>query len=199
MALNVGDHFKQRWLEAPQAVRHVYLDELQSVSELLTHDTELSVWQQQQAQLLAQREEQIKRAYDERKAEILAEKARIAEQRRQQRQAALEQRLAQKRTEQQEIEAALMQDETIQRQRQTLLLQDYAIWLSEQAAPHAVKFDTTKFGQPSSIHDDLRIRLELEADYYIEQQLNQLRAQLKAAAREEIEVIVHAQSTHPAE
>lgn len=189
MALNVGPQFRQRWLNAPEAVRQVYIDELQMICKLLAHDTDLTQWQQQHTILQQRNDTLIAQAYAVRKQQLLAEQAHRAELRRQARQAELEQRLAHQRAEARAVEQALLQDEEAQFAHQNRYLQQYAEQLLSQPVPHAVRFDTA-VGQPISLHADLRTRLELEADYYIEQTLQQLRNQLKAAAREEIEIIL---------
>ena len=188
MALHVGDYFKQRWLEAPHAVRQVYIDELHMVSQLLADDTDVKHWQQQYAIAQQRNQHVIANAYETRKQQILAEQAYRAEQRKRARQAELEQRLEMQRAEQRDIEAAFWHDEYLQQQRQTEYLQQYADVLKQQPVPHAERFDT-RLGE-IVLHEDLKTRLEMEAEYYIEQTLQQLRLQLQAAAKEEIEMII---------
>lgn len=188
MALHVGDHFKQRWLAAPQAVRQVYTDELQMVSQLLADGTDVKHWQQQYAIAQQHHQHVIAHAYDTLKQQILAEQAYRAEQRKRARQAELEQRLEMQRAEQRDIDAAFAHDEYQQQQRYTEFLQQYALELQQQPAPHAERFDT-RLGE-IGLHEDLKTRLEMEAEYYIEQTLQQLRLQLQAAAKEEIEMIM---------
>ena len=44
VALNVGQDFKQRWLEAPEAVRQAYLDDLHRIFDILKPEVQLQAW-----------------------------------------------------------------------------------------------------------------------------------------------------------
>ncbi|KAA8733154.1 hypothetical protein F4V57_07955 [Acinetobacter qingfengensis] len=234
MALNIGDNFKQRWLATPEAIRHSYCDELRHICALLEPETQLQKWQYQEA-VLQQRQRQItEQAYQQLKKQILAEQARLAEERKRQRQAELEQILAEKRAEQQAELLKLEQQEQLKLKEQDAYLKQLAQELQQQSLAinqqPIAKFDVNQVKQfnvvseqstgkylattihdcnnsqiataiaatdlspsTSSLNDDLKIRLELEAEYYIEQTLLHLREKLQAAAREEIEIILATQ------
>ena len=207
MALNVGEHFKQRWLATPEAVRQAFCDELNHICELLEPDIQIQKWQYQDALLQQKHRHIIERAYEKLKQDIIAEQARQAEQRKRQRQAELEQALAAKRAEE---EARLAELEALEQQKQleqNTYLQEFAQELQQQAIQQShtsiARFDVSQarqFNQNSSMttqpaqfspqNEDLKTRLEIEAEYYIEQTLQQLREKLQAAAREEIELIL---------
>ena len=71
MALNVGQDFKKRWLDAPEAVRVTLLDELTRISDLLKPETDIHQWldHDQRAMQIAQLN--IEKAYADLKAESL--------------------------------------------------------------------------------------------------------------------------------
>ncbi|MCH4247851.1 MAG: hypothetical protein LKF82_08440 [Acinetobacter populi] len=213
MALNVGENFKQRWLATPESVRQTYCDELKFICALLEPDTQIAKWQHQEVLLQQRNRHRIDQAYSQLKQEILAEQARLAEERKRQRQAALEQALADKRAQQQAEIAAIEAQDRLKEQQQTEYLQQFAKDLQQQVmhqtAVQIARFDVTQVKQfnhndqnsstpvdkfsSSPQADDLKTRLELEAEYYIEQTLQQLREKLKAAAQEEIEIILQQQ------
>ncbi|HFF5282023.1 TPA: hypothetical protein ACGDON_002168, partial [Acinetobacter baumannii] len=90
VALNVGQDFKKRWLNAPEAVRHAYQQDLARICDLLEPQTPIQLWvlNDEKAQLESQ--QNIEKAYADLKAELI-EQARIR------RQLALEKALADKR------------------------------------------------------------------------------------------------------
>ncbi|TXJ07384.1 MAG: hypothetical protein E6Q25_07800 [Acinetobacter sp.] len=210
MALNVGEHFRQRWLATPETVRQTYCDELKFICTLLEPDTHIMQWQQQEILLQQRHRQMCDRAYHLLKQDILAEQARLAEERKRQRQAELEHALAEKRAAQQAQLDAQEQQEQLKQQQQTELLQQLAQDLQQQTLQQAqqdiARFDVSQAKQfnhhaqsqneivdnlsASPQVEDLKIRLELEAEYYIEQTLQQLRAKLHAAAQEEIALIL---------
>lgn len=207
MALNVGENFTQRWLAAPEAVRQTFSDELNHICELLDSNEHITKWQYQDAVLQQKNKKIIERAYAELKQQILAEQARLAEERKRQRQAALEQALAEKRALEAKQVAELEAQEQQQAQYQDAYLQQLAQELHQQSTSSNLdslrKFNTQDVKQfnsiqhheapPTAEHQDLRTRLELEAEFYIEQTLQQLKTKLQAAAQEEIELILSQQ------
>ena len=56
MALNVGQDFKKRWLNTPEAVRQTYQEDLARICDLLLPHTFTQTWlhQEQQAQQLSE-------------------------------------------------------------------------------------------------------------------------------------------------
>lgn len=218
MALNVGEHFKQRWLTIPEPVRQTYQDELQLICTLLEPDTQIQKWLPQEM-LLQQRNRQItEHSYALLKQDILAEQARQAEQRKRERQLALEEKIAQQRADAAALLAAQETEERLKEQQQTVYLQKLAQQMqqdSEQQTYNKIaKFDVSKAKSFSVLSSqastssnpiieptdrtelqDLRVRLELEVEYYIEQTLQQLKLKLQAAAQEEIELLMSQQNT----
>ena len=198
MTLNVGQDFKKRWLSAPDAVRQAFLDDLTRVTDLLQPESNLQAWldNDQRAQQVAQLK--VEQAYAD-------EKARLIEAARVRRQLALEKSLAQKRAQQQAYNQQLLQDEQQQFIQQTEVLhalnqqiavetEAYAERYTENPALPSMDFSGTQFlVSDQEIHselDSVRLRLELEAETHIEQAVNAFRAQLQAAAEEEIAYIL---------
>ena len=208
MALNVGENFTQRWLAAPEAVRQTFCDELNHICDLLDSTEHISKWQYQDAVLQQKNKKVIERAYAELEQQILAEQARLAEERKRQRQAELEQALAEKRALEAKQVAELEAEEQQQAQHQDAYLQQLAQELHQQSTSSNLdslrKFNTQDVKQfnsiqhheapPTAEHQDLRTRLELEAEFYIEQTLQQLKTKLQAAAQEEIALIMAQQN-----
>lgn len=208
MALNVGENFTQRWLAAPEAVRQTFSDELNHICELLDSNEHITKWQYQDAVLQQKNKKVIERAYAELKQQILEEQARLAEERKRQRQAELEQALAEKRALEAKQVAELEAQEQQQAQHQDAYLQQLAQELHQQSNTSNLdslrKFNTQNVKQfnsienhntsPTAAHQDLRTRLELEAEFYIEQTLQQLKTKLQAASQEEIAMIMAQQN-----
>ena len=208
MALNVGENFTQRWLATPEAVRQTFCDELNHICDLLDSTEHISKWQYQDAVLQQKNKKVIERAYAELEQQILAEQARLAEERKRQRQAELEHALAEKRALEAKQVAELEAQEQQQAQHQDAYLQQLAQELHQQSTSSNLdslrKFNTQDVKQfnsiqhhdapPTAEHQDLRTRLELEAEFYIEQTLQQLKTKLQAAAQEEIAMIMAQQN-----
>ena len=199
MALNVGQDFKKRWLNAPEAVRHAYQQDLARICDLLEPQTPIQLWvlNDEKAQLESQ--QKIEQAYADLKAELI-EQARIR------RQLALEKALADKRASEAAYAAALQADEIRKFNEQTETLQTLRSHLEQEVAEQTARYqknpETPAVNYSAdvklSITDDqilselesLRIRLELEAENLIEESVTAFRAKLHAAAQEEIEYIL---------
>ena len=108
VALNVGQDFKKRWLNSPEAVRHAYQQDLARICDLLEPQTPIQLWvlNDEKAQLESQ--QNIEQAYADLKAELI-EQARIR------RQLALEKSLADKRAMEAAYAAELQADEVRKR------------------------------------------------------------------------------------
>ena len=198
MALDVGADFEKRWLNAPQAVRQTYIDDLSRICELFATDVRLENWLSYNKQAQRQSYERIKNAYAELKAELV-EQARIR------RQHALEQSLAKKRAQQQAYLDDLQLDERLQYQQQTQQLQALQQQLSQESHHYTERYTPTpklRF-EPNAntvispeiqqALDNLKIRLELEAEGLIEQiqqSVNSLNQKIQQAADEEIRYIL---------
>ncbi|WP_151776740.1 hypothetical protein [Acinetobacter brisouii] len=198
MALDVGADFEKRWLNAPQAVRQTYIDDLSRICELFATDVRLENWLSYNKQAQRQSYERIENAYAELKAELV-EQARIR------RQHALEQSLAKKRAQQQAYLDDLQLDERLQYQQQTQQLQALQQQLSQESHHYTERYTPTpklRF-EPNAntvispeiqqALDNLKIRLELEAEGLIEQiqqSVNSLNQKIQQAADEEIRYIL---------
>ncbi|ALH94593.1 cell division protein BlhA [Acinetobacter equi] len=193
MALNVGPDFKQRWLEAPEAVRQAYLDDLQRICEVLKPETALDTWieydlAQQQKSL-----ETIDTAYAELKARLI-EEAKIR------RQQALEKKLAEKRAEEEAYAQQLLIDEEqkriVETEKLSKLKDNVDLEIRRYASRYSKNPDSLGYFLTHHLNlsehdaveqiDSLKIRLELEADTLIEQTVQAFRAKLHAAAQDEI-------------
>ncbi|WP_336170009.1 cell division protein BlhA [Acinetobacter sp. 161(2023)] len=199
VALNVGQDFKKRWLNAPEAVRHAYQQDLARICDLLEPQTPIQLWvlNDEKAQLESQ--QKIEQAYADRKAELI-EQARIR------RQLALEKALADKRASEAAYAAELQADEIRKFNEQTEILHTLRNHLEQEVAEQTARYQKNpetpvvnySAGVKLSITDDqilselesLRLRLELEAESLIEQSVTAFRAKLNSAAQEEIEYIL---------
>lgn len=199
MALNVGQDFKSRWLNAPEIVRQTLLEDLTRIGDLLNVETDIAHWidQDRRAQQISQLK--IEQAHADLKAELI-------EAARQRKQLALEQSLADKRAEQHAYAKQLQQDEVQQFQQQQLEL----TVLREKIANETLAY-SNRFGKvtapafisdtattPAQVHfqyaeqeiANIRLRLELEAEQIIQQALADLKDNLQQAAQEEIGFIL---------
>lgn len=190
MALNVGPDFKQRWLDVPEAVRQVFIDDLSRICELLTPEANIQQWLRLEDSAQQRSTAKIEQAYAQRKAELI-EAARIRKQQ------ALEKALEQKRAEEQAYAEQLKRDEERRFQEQTQALAQISSSLAAENEQHLQRYTRNvpqniyaADGSIQSELENLRLRLELEAETQIELQLGQLRQQLKEAAREEIEYLL---------
>lgn len=198
MTLNVGQDFKKRWLSAPDAVRHAFLDDLHRISDLLQPESNIQAWldNDQRARQVAQLK--VEQAYAD-------EKARLIEEARVRKQLALEQSLADKRAQQLAYDQQLLHDEQQQQQQQTEVLSQlrqeigaeslaYSERYTQNPATTAVNFSGHTLRIPDSELlselETVKLRLELEAETHIEAAVSALRAQLKTAADEEIAYIL---------
>lgn len=198
MALNVGQNFKKRWLDAPEAVRQSFLDELIRICDLLKPETDVAHWldHDQRAMQIAQLN--TEQAYAERKAELI-EAARLRKQR------ALEKSLAEKRAQQQAYADQLLQDEALQFQAQTQSLSVLRQSIEHDTLAYSARYEANpasteinNFNAAAGINavdvgpdlESIRLRLELEAESMIEQSVQQFREKLQHAAQEEIEYIL---------
>ncbi|MEB3766927.1 hypothetical protein FXN70_04075 [Acinetobacter sp. MD2] len=209
MALDVGANFKTRWLSTPQAVRQTYLDDLNRISKLLNPETHLDEWlaQNKQAQLASYAT--IEQTYAKLKAELI-EAARIRKQQQ------LEQNLKRKREQQQQFAQQLQHDEMLQYSTQTTNLhnlqqqvlaefnehsaryQKNPAPLQVQAPQVQMKTNSVVTPEVQAALDNLKIRLELEAESLIEQiekAVKGFNLKLQQAAEEEISYVLAQQKS----
>lgn len=188
MALNVGPDFKQRWLAAPEAVRQAFIDDLSRICDVLEPNVPLESWLIQNEAAQQKSLFNIEQAYSARKAELI-EAARIRKQ------LALERALEKKRAEQQAYAEQLKQDEEQRLHEQNQALSKIRSHLAIETEVHLERYG--KNPHPTawahlidqdiqSDLENLRLRLELEAETQIELHLKNLRQQLRQAAKEEI-------------
>ncbi len=197
VALNVGPDFKQRWLDAPEAVRQTFMDDLNHICDLLQPNTQTQLWLAADQKAQDQAQQIIEQAYADLKARLI-EEARIR------RQLALEKSLAEKRAATALYAQQLWEDEGRQFAEQTQTLAHLRQQIEQETLDYAERYHQNDSSQTldfapglghfdQHIHSELesvRLRLELEAEAQIEQAVNQFRHKLRAAAKEEIEYIL---------
>jgi hypothetical protein len=199
VALNVGQDFKKRWLNTPEAVRQTYQEDLARICDLLLPQTQIQTWIQLEEKAQLRSQQRIDQAYANLKAELI-EQARIRKQ------LALEKALEEKRATEAAYAAQLQADELNQFEQQTEDLvalrhhidQEIAQQTERyQANPEQPSIDYAQ-GQRVQIDDQqilselesVRVRLELEAESLIEQAVTVFRAKLHALAQDEIDYIL---------
>lgn len=197
MALNVGENFKQRWLNTPNAVRQTFCDELIHISALLDAETSVAAWQQQDILLQHQHRKQIKQAYEQLKQQLLAEQARQLEEQKRQHQAALEAKIEHARQLERERIERLRWEEHQQKLHELQKLEEISAQLKTELKQYSTAeiahFDTRfakQFNQTRLSLDDIQLRLEIESDGMIDRLLADFRIQLKQAAQEEIDLLI---------
>ena len=198
MALNVGQDFKQRWLNVPDAVRQTFIDDLYRVCNVLKPETNTQKWLEKDELAQKQSFEKMETAYAERKAQLI-EDARLR------RQHALEQSLANKRAAQKAFAESLQHDEVRQFIEQTQTLNFIRQNLERETQTYTARYHKNPEGSALnfakgilSIQDNqilselesVRLRLELEAETLIEQAVTVFRAKLHQASQEEIQYIL---------
>lgn len=198
VALNVGQDFKQRWLNVPDAVRQTFIDDLYRVCNVLKPETNTQKWLEKDELAQKQSFEKMETAYAERKAQLI-EDARLR------RQHALEQSLANKRAAQKAFAESLQHDEVRQFIEQTQTLNFIRQNLERETQIYTARYHKNPEGSALnfakgilSIQDNqilselesVRLRLELEAETLIEQAVTVFRAKLHQASQEEIQYIL---------
>lgn len=198
VALNVGQDFKQRWLNVPDAVRQTFIDDLYRVCNVLKPETNTQKWLEKDELAQKQSFEKMETAYAERKAQLI-EDARLR------RQHALEQSLANKRAAQKAFAESLQHDEVRQFIEQTQTLNFIRQNLERETQTYTTRYHKNPEGSALnfakgilSIQDNqilselesVRLRLELEAETLIEQAVTVFRAKLHQASQEEIQYIL---------
>ena len=199
MALNVGQDFKKRWLNAPETVRQTYQEDLARICDLLLPQTLIQTWKQHEEKAQQRSQQRIDQAYADLKAELI-EQARVRKQ------LALEKALAEKRAAEAAYAAQLQADEEQQFEQQTENLVALRQHIDQEIAQHTERYQANPEqpsidyaqGQRVQIDDQqilselesVRVRLELEAENLIEQAVTVFRAKLHALAQDEIDYIL---------
>lgn len=198
VALNVGQDFKQRWLDAPEAVRQTYLDDLNRICDLLSPESNLQAWMDNDKRAMQVAQLKVEQAYADLKAQLI-EEARVRKQ------LALEKSLAEKRALQKQYNQQLLDDEIRQYQQQTVSLAALREDILSEISKHTERY-TKNPNAPATDYannhfkiadhqimselESVRLRLELEAETWIEKAVQDFRAKLKAASDEEIAYIL---------
>ena len=199
MALNVGQDFKKRWLNTPEAVRQTYQEDLARICDLLLPQTPIQPWVNHDEQAQRHSAQRIEKAYADLKAELI-EQARIRKQ------LALEKALEEKRAAEAAYAAQLQADEERQFEQQTEHLAALRHHIDQEIADQTERYQVNpeqpsidyaqaqhmviKDEQIQSELESVRVRLELEAESMIEQAVTVFRAKLHAIAQDEIEYIL---------
>ncbi len=199
MALNVGQDFKKRWLNTPEAVRQTYQEDLARICDLLLPQTLIQTWVHHDEQAQRDSAQRIEKAYADLKAELI-EQARIRKQ------LALEKALEEKRAAEAAYAAQLQADEERQFEQQTEHLAALRHHIDQEIADQTERYQVNpeqpsidyaqaqhmfiKDEQIQSELESVRVRLELEAESMIEQAVTVFRAKLHAIAQDEIEYIL---------
>ena len=198
MALNVGQDFKKRWLDTPEAVRQTFVDDLNRICDLLSPVTDIQNWISNDQRQMQIAQLQVEQAYADLKARLI-EEARIRKQ------LALEKALAEKRAQQHAYNVQLQQDEIQQFKDQEITLQNLRQHIDTEISEYsekytknpdvaAIDYASGQFRmddrQITSELESVRLRLELEAETLIEQTVSAFRSKLETAAKEEIEYIL---------
>ncbi|RZG45491.1 cell division protein BlhA [Acinetobacter wuhouensis] len=198
MALNVGQDFKKRWLDTPEAVRQTFVDDLNRICDLLSPVTDIPNWLDNDQRQMQVAQLKVEQAYADLKAQLI-EEARLRKQ------LALEKSLAEKRAQQQTYNSALIKDELLQFEQQKHTLQNLRQQIDSEILEYSDKYtknpDTPAIdyangqfrvddAQIVSELESVRLRLELEAETQIEQAVEAFRHKLQIAAKEEIEYIL---------
>ncbi len=198
MTLNVGQDFKKRWLDTPEAVRQTFVDDLNRICDLLNPTSNLNQWLDNDQRQMQVAQLKVEQAYADLKAQLI-EEARLRKQ------LALEQSLAEKRAQQQAYNSELVKDELLQFEQQKQTLQNLRQQIDSEILEYSDKYtknpDTPAIdyangqfrvddAQIVSELESVRLRLELEAETQIEQAVEAFRHKLQIAAKEEIEYIL---------
>lgn len=199
MALNVGQDFKKRWLNTPEAVRQTYQEDLARICDLLLPQTLIQTWVHHDEQAQRHSAQRIEKAYADLKAELI-EQARIRKQ------LALEKALEEKRAAEAAYAAQLQADEERQFEQQTEHLAALRHHIDQEIADQTERYQVNpeqpsidyaqaqymviKDEQIQSELESVRVRLELEAESMIEQAVTVFRAKLHAITQDEIEYIL---------
>ncbi|WAU76839.1 cell division protein BlhA [Acinetobacter sp. TR3] len=199
MALNVGQDFKKRWLNTPEAVRQTYQEDLARICDLLLPQTQIQTWIQLEEKAQLRSQQRIDQAYANLKAELI-EQARIRKQ------LALEKALEEKRAAQAAYAAQLQADELNQFEQQTENLVALRQHIDQEIAQQTERYQANPeqpsidYAQAQRVRIDdqqilselesVRVRLELEAESLIEQAVTVFRAKLHALAQDEIDYIL---------
>ncbi|WP_171334463.1 hypothetical protein [Acinetobacter stercoris] len=204
VALNVGQDFKKRWLDAPEAVRQAFIDDLTRITELFDHKTQdIRAWIEYDQRSMQVAGLKVEQAYADLKAQLI-EEARVRKQ------LALETALAEKRAKQTEYNKQLQIDEAHQYQAQTealmairqnidLEIEQYTSQYTKNPVLGEIAITSIHSESKPQIQNELeniKIMLELEFEEIIEQAVSTFREKLQSATQEEIDSLLTKISSH---
>ncbi|MCF8999444.1 hypothetical protein [Acinetobacter nectaris] len=200
MALDIGEDFKTRWLNTPQAARQTYIDDLSRICELLTPESDIDEWKASDALAQTTSEQKIQHAYEVLKAQMI-EDARCREQKR------LENKIYQQRQAEDEYLKNLQLDDRLQQQSQVEQLKSFQSQLMQETKTYSNRYQKTSLAanspkatdkplqlnhvQLQQIIENIQVRLELEAESLIEQiqkSVEGFNQNLQQAAEEEVKI-----------
>ncbi|MCF9034750.1 hypothetical protein [Acinetobacter nectaris] len=200
MALDIGEDFKTRWLNTPQAARQTYIDDLSRICELLTPESKIEAWKTSDEAAQITSEQRIQEAYETLKAQMI-EDARCREQKR------LENKIHQQRQAEDEYLKNLQLDDRLQQQSQVEQLKSFQNQLMQETKTYSNRYQKISLAanspkatdkplqlnhvQLQQIIENIQVRLELEAESLIEQiqkSVEGFNQNLQQAAEEEVKI-----------
>lgn len=179
--------FQQRWHNTPMIIRQVYQNDLARIEQLFDLDTEFTEWKEQEKDARQYSQQLIEQSYQEIIADLTQRNQELT-------QLILEKRLNQKRAEEQAHLEALEQEEQqriVQQDKQLLVLNQK---LQNEREAYVDRYlpnmPHTTYLTEVSQQEDLRLRLEMEAELLIQATVQQFRQQLRQIAKEEIDYLL---------
>lgn len=207
MALDIGEDFKTRWLNTPQAARQTYIDDLSRICELLTPESDIDEWKASDELAQTTSEQKIQRAYEVLKAQMI-EDARCREQKR------LEDKIFKQRKAEDEYLKNLQLDERLQEQSQVEQLKSLQNKLNTETKSYSSRYQKQSFASASSqtsdkalklnhvqlqqVIENIQLRLELEAEgliEHIQKSVESFNQNLQQAAEEEVKILLEENKT----
>ncbi|MDO4223312.1 MAG: hypothetical protein Q4D05_04695 [Acinetobacter sp.] len=184
--LDLDQDFQARWQGTPHLVRQIYMQDFSRIEQLLDGSTPLVQWKENEPHAKAQSSLLVEQTYHDLKDVLIQRQKQLQ-------QLVLEQKLNRKRADDLAQQFKVQQVEQQKALEQTQRLQHLAQDLQQESQQYADRFQATPtpiYGEHLTELDSLKLRLELESEATIQQQIQQLRQQLQAAAKEEIALIL---------
>lgn len=207
MALDIGEDFKTRWLNTPQAARQTYIDDLSRICELLTPESDIDEWKASDELAQTTSEQKIQHAYEVLKAQMI-EDASCREQKR------LEDKIFKQRKAEDEYLKNLQLDERLQEQSQVEQLKSLQNKLNTETKSYSSRYQKQSFASASSqtsdkalklnhvqlqqVIENIQLRLELEAEgliEHIQKSVESFNQNLQQAAEEEVKILLEENKT----
>lgn len=185
-ALENTPDLQQRWANIPHTIRQIYLNDFTRIAQLLEQNTSLEEWLANEQHAKQQSALHIEQNYLQIKEELQTRQKELT-------QVILEQRLQQKRDEEKQRIAQLQQNEQQAKIQQTQALAQLNQKIQQETLEYAERYHKNiplSALDNTESNENLRLRLELEAEKFINETVQQLRKQLREVAKEEIDLIV---------